>query len=264
MSNTTTRRNGYTVKAVADLAGVSVRTLHHYDQIGVLKPASVNAAGYRLYSEADLERLQQVLFFRELGFSLQEIKTIIDSPGFDRKQAMIAHKQILLEKKQRLERLIESVDLTIETMERGTTMAKEAMFEPFDAAKIEKYKEKYREEAEATYGKEIVDESYRRVASYTQDDWNAIGAESHAINQAMARLMDRDPAEPEVQEQIGRWYRLINKSFYDCTPEIFRGLGDLYVNDSRFTANYEQIRPGLAEFMRSAMHVYADRLSAGG
>jgi MerR family transcriptional regulator, multidrug-efflux activator len=254
----------YTVKAVADLAGVSVRTLHHYDQIGVLKPASVSASGYRLYTEPDLERLQQILFFRELGFSLREIKAIIDSPSFDRKQAMIAHKEILLEKKQRLERLIESVDLTINAMERGTPMDKGAMFEGFDDAKIEEYKEKYREEAEAKYAKEIVDESYRRVANYTTEDWNAIGAESHEINQILASLMDRDPADAEVQEQVGRWFRVINGNFYHCTPEIFRGLGDLYVEDSRFTAHYDEVRPGLAAFMRSAMHVYADRLSVGG
>ena len=118
----------YTVKAVADVAGVSIRTLHHYDEIGLLRPASVSHAGYRQYTDPDLERLQQILFFRELGFSLQEIRDIVESPTFDKKQALLTHKQLLLEKQRRLQALILSVDQSIESLERGTTMDKNAMF----------------------------------------------------------------------------------------------------------------------------------------
>ncbi len=248
----------HTVKSVADLAGVSIRALHHYDRIGLLRPASVSRAGYRLYTDEDLERLQQVLFFRELGFSLRDIKDIIDRPDFDRKQALITHKALLQEKQQRLQRLIASVDRSIDALERGVAMEKDTMFDGFDASKMEEY----REEARAKYGKEIVDESYRRVAHHTKDDWAKFKAESQSIVEALASLMERDPSDPAVQEQIDRHFRQINDHFYTPTPEVYRGLGDLYISDSRFTANYDTVRPGLAAFMREAMRVYADRLEA--
>ncbi|MEX2431515.1 MAG: MerR family transcriptional regulator [Dehalococcoidia bacterium] len=246
----------YTVKAVADLAGVSIRALHHYDEIGLLKPASVSRSGYRLYTDADLERLQQVLFFRELGFGLQEIRNIIDSPAFDRKQALAMHRTLLVEKQQRLRALIQSVDKTIDAMERGRDMGNNEMFGGFDQSTMEAY----REEARQRWGSAAVDESHRRVAKFTKADWDAIQTESDAINRGLVERMGEDAAGPAVQDLVGRWFNLINDRYYDCSAEIFRGLGDLYVNDSRFTVFYDKYKPGLAKFMQAAMHVYADRL----
>lgn len=246
----------YTVKTVADLAGLSVRALHHYDEIGLLHPTSVSQAGYRLYSDADLERLQQILFFRELGFGLREIKEMIDSPSFDRRRALAGHRRLLREKRRRLDVLIASVERTIEAVDRGTRLEGKAMFEGFD----EKQMEGWREEARERWGKENVDESWRRASKYTKADWSLISAESEAIEAGIAERMDCDPADPEVQSFVDRWFRLINERYYTCTPEIFRGLGDLYVNDERFKAHYEKRKPGLAEFMRAAMHAYCDRL----
>ncbi len=254
----------YTVKKVADMAGVSIRTLHHYDEIGLLRPASTSQAGYRLYTDQDLERLQQVLFFRELGFSLPETKAILDNPHFDRREALRTHRKLLLERQRRLNQLIQTVEQTLATMERSTEMKKESMFDGFDMSEIERHKEQYKDEVRAKYSKEIVDESERRVATYGKSDWADIQQESGAINQAMADLMGTDPAGPAVQETIGRWFNLINDRFYTCTPEIFRGLGDLYVQDGRFTATYDKVKPGLAHFMREAMQIYADRLEQKG
>jgi MerR family transcriptional regulator, multidrug-efflux activator len=254
----------YTVKSVADLAGISVRALHHFDHIGLLRPETVSEAGYRLYSERDLERLQQVLFFRELGFKLGEIKEIMANPNFDRRRALHAHRELLCERRERLERLIAAVDDTLAAIEKETTMDYHAMFDGFDETKIREHMDNYRDETRARYGEEIVDESERRVNAMSRDEWAAIGAESADINQSLAELMDeREPSDPDVQRQVARWFRLINDRFYECTPEIFRGLGDLYVDDSRFTAHYDRVRPGLARFLRDAMHVYADRLIAG-
>ena len=230
-----------------------MRTLHHYDPIGLLKPASLSASGYRLYSDANLERLQQILFFRELGFSLQEIKAIIDSPSYDRQDALVTHRRILLEKQNRLERLIRSVDRTINAIEGGIPMGKDAVFEGFDSSKIEEY----RKEARERWGS-VVDESYQRVSHYTKEDWDAFRAESDEIVTALASLMDRDPSDPEVQRWIDRHYRQIKDHFYTPTAEVYRGLGDLYLEDSRFTENYDKVKPGLARFMRSAMQIYAD------
>lgn len=246
----------YTVKAVGDLAGVSIRTLHHYDRIGLLRPASVSPAGYRLYTREDLERLQQVLFFRELGFSLQEIREIVNSPGFDRRQALLSHKRLLLDQKKRLEKLIQSVEQSIEAMERGETMNDSEMFEGFDRKQLEEW----RDEARQKWGAENVDESWQRASKYSKADWARIQTEGQEYTTKIAALMDRDPADPEVQQQIGRHFKLINDYFYTCTPEVFRGLGEGYVQDSRFTAFYDNVKPGLAEFMRRAMAVYADRL----
>jgi hypothetical protein len=121
----------------------------------------------------------------------------------------------------------------------------------------------YKEEARRRWGggKEYA-ESERRTSQYGKEDWEAIGGESNEINQSLAALIGRGPADPEVQHWIGRWFQLINDRFYTCTPEIFRGLGDGYVSDERFTAFYENIRPGLARFMRDAMHAYCDKLEA--
>ncbi len=248
----------YTVKAVAELAGISIRALHHYDEIGVLRPASNSASGYRLYTNADLEKLQQVLFFRELGFSLQEIKAIVNSPGFDRKQALLSHRRLLQEKQRRLEKLIRSVDETIDSMERGIRMDEKEMFEGFDKAQLEEW----REEARQRWGSEQVDESWRRASKYNKEDWAAMQHETREINEGLAARMDRDPSDPEVQALIGRHFRQIDERFYTVTPEIYRGLGELYVSDPRFTANYDNVKPGLAQFMRSAMRVYADRVEA--
>ncbi len=251
----------YTVKAVADLAGVSVRTLHHYDEIGLLKPATVSPSGYRHYAEPDLERLQQILYFRELGFSLQEIRGIVTSPGFDQREALRSHRELLLEKQRRLQALIDSVDQSIEALERGTPMDKKAMFEVFGDAKLEEY----REEAKARWGQtDAWRQSEERSKRYTKEDWVSIKEAMGSITQGIAALMDRDPADPEVQQAVGRWYHHINDYFYTVSPEMFRGLGDMYVADPRFTATYEKVKPGMAEFMRKAMHVFADNLEANG
>ena len=248
----------YTVKAVAEMVGVSVRALHHYDHIGLLRPASVSPAGYRLYSDADLERLQQIMFFRELDFPLAEIRQIIAGPGFDRRQALVEHRRLLRQRRRRLDDLLRSVDRTIMAMDAGTPMEASEMFKGFD----EKQQEEYAREARQRWGDKNVDESERRVAGYTKADWEDVQRESGEIVNGMAALMERDPSDPEVQALVERWFRLINHRFYDCSLEIFRGLGDLYVDDARFTAFYDKVRPGLAAFTRAAMHAYCDKAEA--
>lgn len=246
----------YTVKVVANLASVSVRTLHHYDEIGLLKPTNTSPSGYRLYSDTDLERLQQILFFKELGFKLQEIKKILDSPEYDRKQALLSHKQLLIQKKKRLEEIIKSVDKTLDTIKGGITMNKKEMFEGFDESKIEEYKKEVREK----YGNDKIDECEQKTANYTKADWKSIQAESDAIYDEIAALMDQGPADPRIQELMGKFYQHINDNFYTCTPEIFQGLGEMYVADERFTIYFENKKAGMAAFMRDAMKIYCDNL----
>ena len=248
----------YKVKEVAELAGVSIRTLHHYDQIGLLKPNSVSDAGYRLYNEENLEKLQQILFFKEIGFSLHKIQDILGRQDFDRMHALMKHKELLEKKKTRLEEIITTVEKTMKSLEGDEKMNDKEMFEGLDMAEIKKYQEDYAEEAREKYGKEIVDRTLERTAKYTKEDWASIQAKQHEIWRRIADRMERGAGDPEVQKAVGEWRQLITDNYYECTLEIFRGLGDLYVSDERFKANYEKIRPGLAEFMRTAMHHYCE------
>ena len=249
----------YRIKEVASLVGVSVRTLHHYDQIGLLKPDSTTKTGYRLYDEHNLEKLQQILFFKELGFNLLEIKNILDNPQFDRQQALVAQKELLLKKRQRLDAIITTVEKTIASLEGGLNMSKNEMFDAFDMSEIEKHQQKYAEEVKQKYGNsDAYQESQIKTSQYSKDDWAVIMAKWNQITTKIVSLMEKGPSDPQVQEAIGDWRQHITDSFYNCTLDIFRGLGDLYVNDERFTANIDKDCPGLARFMREAMHFYCD------
>ncbi|HIE5420197.1 TPA: MerR family transcriptional regulator [Clostridium botulinum] len=251
----------YKIKEVADMAGISVRMLHHYDKIGLLDPESVSDAGYRLYSDENLDRLQQILFFKELNFPLQEIKIILDSPNFNKKEALETHKQLLLEKKIRLGKIIQSVDKTISSMEGEFKMNKKEVLGAFDMTEIEEHQKKYSEEVKNKYGNtSAYKESNEKTSKYTKEDWNNIMKDWDIIYKKLANLMDKNPDDKEVQEYIHQFREHISKNFYDCTPEIFRGLGELYVNDERFTANIDKYKTGLSKFLREAINVYCDNI----
>jgi MerR family transcriptional regulator, thiopeptide resistance regulator len=249
-----------TVSQVARLAGVSVRTLHHYDEIGLLRPSGRSEAGYRLYESVDLQRLQQVLFFKELGFPLEEITRIVGDPGFDLRAALLMQRQLLTERADRVHALLRAVDAALESLEKGTTMTKEEMFEVFGDFDPSKYED----EAQQRWGNtDAYKESARRTARYTKQDWVKIKAEGEEIQQALAAHLDagRAPTEPAVMEVAERHRSYISRWFYPCSHEIHRGLGELYVNDPRFTANIDRLRPGLAQFTRDAFRANAERVS---
>lgn len=251
----------FKVKEVADMVGVSVRTLHHYDQIRLLKPENLSEAGYRLYTNKDLERLQQILFFKELDFNLHEVKEILDNPNFDRKQALKSHKEILVEKKKRLEKIIKSVDNTINSIEGENEMDKKELFDGFDISEIEKLKERYAKEAKIRYGNsEAYKESEEKTSKYTKKDWNRIEKSTGEIYKKIIDNMDKGVRDLQVQLAVGELRQQITDNFYNCTPEIFRGLGDLYVSDERFTKNIDKYKEGLSAFLREAMHYYCDNI----
>lgn len=250
----------YKIKEVADMVGISVRTLHHYDEIGLLKPESVTEAGYRLYSEKDLEKLQQILFFKELDFDLKTIKEILNDPNFDRKRALELHRQLLIKKRDRLNKIIECVENTIESVERGIKMSKENMFKAFDMSEIEKHQQKYAEETKQKYGHtDAYKESMEKTSKYTKNDWENIMQRASEIYTEIASLMDRSPEDEEVQRAVAKWRQHITDNFYYCTIDIFRGLGELYVLDERFKNNIDKIKEGLAEFLSEAIKIYCER-----
>ena len=255
----------YTINALAKLAGVTTRTLRYYDGIGLLLPERISSSGYRIYGAKQVNALQQIMFFRELGFGLRQIKEILDSPGFDRMQALAAQKILLLEKEKRLEAIIGLVEQTLDAVKGGIAMNKKDMFRAFDMSEIEKHQEHYTEETRQKYGHtEAYKESQKKAASYKKEDWAAISARGAEIYQELADLMVLSPADPQVQQAIGAWRQHITDSYYNCTPEIFRGLGDLYVQDERFAASIDKVKPDLARFMSEAMHLYCDNIAKKG
>ncbi|MGI6558791.1 MAG: MerR family transcriptional regulator [Limnochordia bacterium] len=237
------------VKEVADLVGVSVRTLHHYDEIGLLKPDGTTASGHRLYSQENLDALQQILFFRELGFPLQEIKRIINSPSFDRREALLLHREMLLEKRRRLDRMLATIDKTLRHMKGEVDMTNEEKFAGFDFRH-----NPYEEEARRRWGDAAVDKANARIAGREE----AIAAEMEAIFEQLAGLRESSPGSPETQAAIKAWYDFLNDNFGDYSPAAFKGLGEMYVADERFTASIDRFGEGLAAFMRDAMAIFAE------
>ena len=243
----------YTVSQLANMAGVSVRTLHHYDQIGLLQPATRTAAGYRLYGEPELLRLQQILFFKELDMPLDEVRQILDDPGFDQVTALGQHRQALQLRMQRLARLLTTIDRTIDKLtEYDMAVTDEELYEGFTEEQIERYEREVRE----MYDPALVQESQRRLKKMSSAQWQAVKAEGETVTTGIAALADREPGDPEVQALIARHHAWI-ENFYPCSAEVYRGLGQGYVEHPEFRAFYEKVRPGLADFMQSAMNHYA-------
>ena len=241
----------YTVKQLADLAGVSARTLHYYDEIGLLKPAAHGENGYRYYDEAAVLRLQQILFFRELDFSLNEIKDLIDRPGFDVTSALEAHKLALQRRADRLQRLIQTVDNTLLHLKGEKEMSQRQLFEAFS----EEQQAEYEQEAMQMYDPAVVKASNKKWKAYTAAEKQRIGDEGNAIYADMLLAMPKGASSPEAQACVERWRRHM-EYFWVPNEDQLLGLVDLYNDDPRFKANFDKIDPHLAEFMREAVKVY--------
>ena len=252
---------GYAVGEVARLAGVTVRALHHYDEIGLLSPRERSAGGYRRYDDADLDRLQQVLFYRELGFGLDEVSAILDDPGTDVRDHLRRQHRLLRARIQRLQRMVESIERSMEANRMGINLSPRERFEvfgDFDPADHE-------QEVEERWGDtDAYRESARRTSTYTKQQWLQIKAESSDLSARLAAAMQSGvPADGEQAMDLAEEARQhITRWFYDCPHEIHRGLGDMYVADPRFRKTYEDVAPGLAEYLRDAIHANATR--AGG
>lgn len=245
---------GMKIKEVANLVGISVRTLHHYDEIGLLKPAEVTEAGYRLYSDENLERLQQILFFKELGFPLKQIKEIIDSPSFDRLEALELQKKMLEEKRKRLDCMLATIEKTIKHTKGEIEMTNEEKFVGFDFSK-----NPYEAEARKRWGDEVVDKSNAKLGRLSKEEQNELGEKMNAIYRKLADLRDSSPESEEAQEAIKEWFDFLNTfTGHEYSLEAFKGLGQMYIADERFTKNIDQFGEGLAAFMSKAMEYFAD------
>ncbi len=244
----------FTVKQLSTLAGVTPRTLHHYDEIGLLKPSRIGENGYRYYGEEALLKLQQILFYRELDISLDEIKKIMGRRDFDVLGALQSHKDALNKQVVRIERLIQTVDNTIQHLKGKTKMSEKGLFEGFS----EEEQEKYAKEAEQMYDPETVRDSNRKWKAYSAAKKEAILAEGKAVYMDMVAVMPKGPASAEVQAIVERWRKHMD---YFWTPNLDQllGLAEGYSDDPRFKANFDKMHPNLAEFMREAVKVYVEK-----
>jgi DNA-binding transcriptional MerR regulator len=248
----------YTVSKLAKMAGVSVRALHHYDQIGLLKPSARTSAGYRLYGEQDLLRLQQILFYKQLDVPLSQVCDILDDPGYDPVEALEHHRQLLQKRIERLARLLKTIDKTIQKLtEENMTMTDEELYEGFTQEQIERYQREVRD----MYDPALVEESERRVRQMSKAQWDAVKAEGDEITRSIADLMDRAPGDAEVQKLVARHHAWI-EHFYPASAEVYRGLAQGYIGHPEFRAFYERYAPGLADFLAAAMGYYADEVLA--
>ncbi len=245
----------YTVKQLSELAGVSIRTLHYYDEIALLKPSAVGDNGYRYYGEEALYRLQQILFFREMDLGLLQIKDMVDNQDFDLVAALNQHRDALQAKIDRLQNLIQTVDSTILHLVGEVEMSKKQLFTAFN----EEEEKRYAQEAAEAYGEERVRESYKRWNSYSQQQKQQIGEEGNAVYADLIEAMPKGADSPDVQAILVRWHQHL-RYFYEPTPEILRGLGQLYNSHPDFIANFQKLHPDLPAFLEQAIAVYCDKL----
>lgn len=241
------------ISEVAKLTGITVRTLHYYDEIGLLKPSEITEAGYRLYSREDLEILQQILFFRELDFPLSQIKEIMNNPNYDKEEALKKQKELLIQQRQRIEGLIKLIEKRIEG---DNNMS----FKEFDMNEIEENKKKYAKEVKERWGtSKAYEESEKKTSSYNKEKWGDVNQETSEIFKGFAELRNSDPGSEEVQELVRRWQKYITDNFYTCTNEILSGLGLMYVEDERFKENLDKNGEGTAKLMAEAIKIYCSK-----
>jgi DNA-binding transcriptional MerR regulator len=243
----------FTVKQLSSMAGITPRTLHYYDQIGLLKPSRVAENGYRYYSEESLLRLQQILLYRELDIPLENIRMIMGQRDFDVQAALESHREKLRHRIAQLERLIATVDETILFMEGKKEMSKRQFFEGFN----DEQQAEYEKEAMQMYDPAIVKASNQKWRNYTAAEKQRIGDEGNAVYEDMLQAMPKGAASPEAQAAVERWRRHM-EYFWVPNDDQLLGLTDLYNNDLRFKANFDKIDPNLAGFMREAVIVYVN------
>jgi DNA-binding transcriptional MerR regulator len=242
----------FTVGELSRLTGVTVRALHHYDEIGLVRPSQRSAAGYRLYDDDDVLRLQQVLVFRELGVPLEEIGPAIDRTT-DRPALLRKHRAALVDKRGRIDAMVTAVDAALEVLEKArTTMQPEDFKSLFDGFNPEDHAEEARERWGHT---EAYKESARRTRQYGKPEWEAIRAESEGIYARLRELMQHGAAvsDPAVQAAVEDHRRHLERWFYPCSRQMHHGLGEMYVADPRFAANLDKVAPGFAQFLRDAI-----------
>ncbi|WP_277584830.1 MerR family transcriptional regulator [Psychrobacillus antarcticus] len=247
----------YTVQKLGQLAGISTRTLRYYDEIGLLKPAHINSSGYRIYGAAEVDRLQQIMFYRELGVNLDSIKDMMTSPTFDGTKALRDHREKLLEKRAQLDALINNVDKSISQTERKMSMSDKEKFEGFKQILVDNNEQKYGKEIRQKYGEDTVNASNAKVKGMTEEQYADVQKlEDQLFINLKAAMETGDPAG-ELAQQAADLHKQWLCFYWDhYSKEAHAGLAEMYAADERFTAYYDKVQPGATEFLRDAIIIY--------
>lgn len=247
----------YTVHKLAALSGISTRTLRYYDELGILKPARINSSGYRIYGKTEIDRLQQILFYKELDVPLETIREILSAPDFNITEALNAHHRKLLEKRTQLDLLINTLELTILSKEGRTTMTDAEKFEGFKQKLVDENETKYGKEVRSAFGDEAVNASNEMFLNRTQAEQDAFSRLTEELMATLSQAMEtKDPGSKMAQKaaQLHKDWLMFHWSQYSA--EAHAGLARMYVDDERFKSYYDAVRPGTAEFLRDAVLIF--------
>lgn len=249
----------YTINKLSKMANVSARTLRYYDVIGLLKPARVNSSGYRIYGQNEIDLLQQILFYKELGVNLDSINKIINSPSFDREKTLSTHLSSLLEKREHIDVLIRNVTKTISTLKGETIMTDIEKFEGLKQSLIDENESKYGLEIREKYGDDLINASYSNIKEMTQQEYEGIEMLTKKINDTIKEaFLIGDPAGEIAQKACDLHKEWLCYYYNNYSKEYHRGLGEMYVSDERFKKYYDNITKGCAEFLRDAINIYCE------
>ncbi|MBC2100540.1 MerR family transcriptional regulator [Listeria booriae] len=250
----------YTVQKLAKLAGVSTRTLRYYDEIGILKPARINSSGYRIYGQNEVDRLQQILFYREMNVGLDKIKAILEQPDFDETEALKTHRAQLLDKRKQLDELIRNVEKSIAHSERRITMTDQEKFEGFKQKMIDENEEKYGTEIREKYGDDKINKSNAKLKGMSEAEMERVNHLAETILVELAEAFETgDPAGDKAQEVAAMHKEWLSTYWDTYSKEAHAGLAQMYVDDERFTAYYDKDQPGLAAFLRDAIVIFTSK-----
>lgn len=247
----------YTVQKLSKLAGVSTRTLRYYDEIGILKPARISSSGYRIYGHQEVNKLQQILFYRELGVSLENIKEIVTSPDFDSTTALKEHREKLLAKKNQLDMLIANVNKTIAEAEGRIIMSDKEKFEGFKEKLINDNEEKYGVEIREKYGDAAINASNEKFRNLSKEQYDEyVQLEKKVLETLKAAFATKDPASDLAQKAADLHRTWLSYTWNNYSKEAHAGVAKMYVADERFTQYYDKEQPGLAAFLRDSILIY--------
>lgn len=247
----------YTIQKLANLAGISSRTLRYYDEIGLLRPAKINSSGYRIYGQKEVDRLQQILFYREMGVELEKIKQILNEPSFDAAKALKEHRKNLLAKRNQIDCLLQNIEKTLNKIERGIEMSDKEKFEGFKKQMIEENEKKYGKEIREKYGEETVEASNAKLLNMTPEQYEELTQLQETMYETLKEAMKIGDPKGELAQKAADLHRQWLMFFWpEYSKEAHAGLAQMYVDDERFKEHYEKIQPGATEFLRDAIHVY--------
>ena len=247
----------YSANKLAKISGVSARTLRYYDEIDLLRPMKVAPSGYRIYGQSEVDTLQQILLFKELGFPLESIKKLLSASGFDREKTFITHLTELKTKRKRLDTLIHNVTKSISAMKGEISMTDTEKFEGFKQSLIDENEQKFGAELREKYGEQAIEDSNANLKGLTKEQYDKSEHLRLTLEETLkAAFNTGDPAGELAQKACDIHRQWLSIFYLNYSKEYHIGLGEMYVADERFKANYDKLAPGCTEFLRNAINIY--------